>query len=485
MTGLGSSRRVFVLCTLAASVVFAPQTLFAVQKKSKCRWPGSMWSTSANLYLDRARSNANLEEKRDLFQKTVEVSLEGIRKDSDNAQHYARAAEGYIGLGNLPAADSLLKKAQALLPACEEEIGTIRYNAWVQAYNAGVTHLRSDETERALEQFERAALIHDKRSETFLRLGSLYARMSNDLRLEGADGATAPEDTFLQKALDAYRKALEIAQKPDEREVAAFNLAQLLALNDRFEEAVEAYRAFLATDPEHVIAQTNLGVSLVRLANHLEEQDTPEAKTRAQEARAEAKAVYLNLADRPGLSLSDLRQVASGLSAVNEHAAAARAFRMILEEQPYDYDALVRLANSFYLADQPDSLLKVAEKLVELYPNRSQLLAFLAHAHREAGNTRAALAVLEERDRMKVEVADLTVEFNEETNALTVRGRLENRSLAPGTPIELRFELLDSEGQIVATETVSKPAPSKDSTVDFEVKAQASDRIAGFRYSIL
>jgi hypothetical protein len=183
--------------------------------------------------------------------------------------------------------------------------------------------------------------------------------------------------------------------------------------------------------------------------------------------------------------LGDLRQVATGLVVVDAHAAAARAFRTILEERPYDHDALVGLANSFYLADQPDSLLKVAEKLVELYPNRTQLLAFLAHAHRETGNTKAALAVLERRDAMKVEVADLDVDFDEETNALTVRGRLQNRGLTPGRPIELRFELLDREGQIVTTETVSKPAPAKDSSVDFELKAQASEGVVGFRYSIL
>ena len=477
------SRRLWPGFVLAATVILVPHTLAAAQEK--CRWPGSMWATSANLYLDRARGNPDIQTQRDLFQKTLEVSLEGIGKDADNAQHYARAAEGYVGLGDLAGADSMLTKAEELAPACKDEIDKIRYNAWAVAFNAGVGHLRSGDTEKAIHQFERANLIYRSRPEAFLQLGSLYARKAQDLQFQDGDAGKARADSLTEKAIAAYQNAIEVAEKPDHQEIAAFNLAQLLAINDRYEAAVDAYRVYLESNPDHVIAQTNLGIMLLRLADHVESQESPQAKARAETARAEAKEIYSELSMRPDLTLDDLRQVGSGLLTLGDYAAAAATFRLLLEERPYDYDALVNLANSFYLADQADSLLPVAKKLVELYPNQGNPMAYLAHAHRELGDTRTALKVLEEREAMKIEVQDLDVRFDAQANSLTVTGRIQNRSLAPGTPVELRLELLDHEGQIIATEEISKPAPAKESSVSFEATLQTSDQVAGFRYSIL
>ncbi|MGH7545822.1 MAG: tetratricopeptide repeat protein, partial [Gemmatimonadota bacterium] len=432
------SRRLWPGFVLAATVVLAPHALDAAQQK--CRWPGSMWATSANLYLDRARSNPDFQEQRDLFQKTLEVSLDGIGKDADNTQHYARAGEGYVGLGDLAGADSMLTKAEELAPACKEEIEKIRYNAWAAAFNAGVGHLRSGDTEKAIDQFERASAIYQGRPEAFLQLGSLYARKAQDLQLQNGDGAKARADSLTERAMAAYRQAIEVAKEPDHQEIAAFNLAQLLAINDRYEAAVDAYRAYLESNPDHVIARTNLGIMLLRLADHVEPQNNPQAKARAEAARAEAKELYGELSMRPDLTVDDLRLVGSGLLTLGDYAAAAATFGLLLEERPYDYDALVNLANSYYLADQPDSLLPVAKKLVELYPNQGNPMAYLAHAHRELGDTRMALKVLEEREAMKVEVQDLDARFDAQANSLTVTGRIQNRSLAPGTPVGLRLE---------------------------------------------
>lgn len=477
------SRRRWLSLTLAATFVLVPVTLFAAQRKEKCRWPGSMWATSANLYLKNARGNPRPEESREHFQKALEVSFEGIQKDPDNSQHYARAGEAYVGLGDLASADSMLAQAEKRNPACQEEIKIVRENAWAAAFNAGVSHLRGDNADRALEQFKRANAIYQGRPEALLQIGALYSRKADDARLAGDAGA-ARADSFTQAAVAAYRKAVQVATRPDHQEIAAFNLAQILALNERYPEAAEAYRTYLKGKPDHVVAQTNLAITLLRWAESLADQTSPDAKARADEARAHAKEIYADLMARPDLTTEDLRQVGAGLMTLGEYASATRVFRQVLEARPYDHDALVNLANIFYLADQPDSLLPVAKKLVELYPNQTNHMAFLAHAYREKGETRQALAVIEERERMAVEVADLSVTFDEQANAVTVRGLLHNRKLAAGTPVEIRFELLDPQGQIVATEAVSQTAPEKDATVNFSVKVQASGKVAGFRYSI-
>ncbi len=489
MTGGRPSAWIWVPLTLAATLLLAPDTLLGAQKK-KCRWPGSMWATSAALYLERAKANPNLEERRELYEKTIEISLEGIEKKPDNSQHYVRAAEGYVGLGNLAAADSMLDRAGELQPACADEIDDIRESAWVAMFNTAVGSARSGDTERALEQFERANAIYQKRPEALLQLGVLYTQKAELVRLEAAraQGAeagplAAQADSLLAAAIQAYRKALTAATKPDHKEAASFNLAQLLALNDRYQEAADAYRAFLKDDPDNIVANTNLAVALTRWGESLERTETPDAKSRAAELHKEAAGVYERLLEHKGLTPDDLLAIGTGLLNLGNYTAAARALRQVLDTRPYDHDAWLNLANNFFLAEMPDSLLPVAQKLTELYPNHTNNLAFLAHAYRETGSPQKALEVIQRREAIPFEIDDLDYEIDSKESSVVLKGRIRNLKLQPGTPIAVRFEFLDKSGQIVASQEVSQPAPDKERDVPFEVSLRATGNVAGFRYS--
>lgn len=475
---------------IMALALFAHAADGVAQTKEKCKWPGSMWATSANLYLKTARENPRPEESRRLYEKALEVSLEGMAQDPDNSQHYMRGGEALVGLSDFVGADSLLDRAEAMEPACQQEIRQVRERAWGNAFNAGVGFLRSGDENQALIQFEKANAIFQGRPEALLQLGVTYSRRADRARLEAAaaDSATAARlntraDSLVEAALAAYRTAAAVAQKPEHQEIASFNLAQILALNDRFEEAVEAYTKYLEQRPDNVVAQTNRAIMLTRWAEKLDAEEAPESKARAEELRKRAQEAYKELLARAALNPDDAFQVGAGLLRLRDLTGAAQAFRRVLNVRPYDHEALLNLANAFYLAEKGDSLLPVAQELVTRYPNNSNYLAFLAWSYRETGAPQKALEVIERREQLPFEVDDLDLAFHEQDNSFTLSGRIRNLKLNPGAPVAVRFEFLDEKGQIVATQEISQPAPEQGATTDFEIRFQAAGSVAGFRYA--
>lgn len=487
MTHPCPSRARWAIVILAmTAAVFARTTDGVAQKREKCRWPGSMWATSAKLYLKTARENPRPDESRELYAKALEVSLEGISQDPANSQHYIRGGEASVGLGDFVGADSLLDRADEMEPACRDEVLQIRERAWANAFNAGVGYVRSGNESQALVRFERANAIYQGRPEALLQLGALYSKQADEIRQEAmaADSATAAAlnaraDSLLDAAVQAYRKAAEVAQRPEHQEVASFNLAQILAANDRFEEAVAAYRKYLERRPDNVVAQTNQAVVLARWAETVEDGGTPADSARAEEIRKEARQVCHLILARPDLGADDALHAGRLLLRLKELDGAAKAFRRVLAVRPYDHEALLSLANTLYLAERADSLLSVAEELVKRYPNNTNHLAFLAWAYRETGATRKALEVIEQRDQLGFEVDDLELAYK----TFTLTGRIRNLKLKAGALAAIRFEFLDEKGQIVATQEVSKPLPEPEATTDFEIRFQVAGSVAGFRYS--
>src|SRR5690606_10693846 len=171
-------------------------------------------------------------------------------------------------------------------------------------------------------------LIYDKMPNARLQLGGLYARK----------GET-------ERAIEAYRGALEILRGPasqtvperqreqwrENEEAAAFNLAQLLAGAGRDEEAAQAYRDFLAREPQNRTAKSNLAIVLGRMG-----------KTE------EASEIYTELMSQPDLTDSELFSIGIGLYNAEEFERAAEAFRKTLAVNPHSRDALYNLAQAIY-----------------------------------------------------------------------------------------------------------------------------------------
>lgn len=481
-----------LLACLLAGALFP--TAASAQKQRKPS--NNMWTRSARLYLDRARTNPRFEEKQELYRQALEAIQKGIEEDPGNAQVWLIAGQVYVQLDSAQQAHEAFSKAVELYPPYEKDVETERRNAWARWHNEGIGAIQQQDYERALERFQAADLIYDKLPNARLQLGALYLRM----------GET-------DRAIEAFRGALEILRGPardavpakdreqwrQNEEVAAFNLAQLLANAGRYEEAEQEYRAFLEREPKNRTAKSNLAIVLTRLGR-----------------TDEANRIYGELLDEPDLTEEDYQVIGIGLLSGDEFDRAAEAFRKALALNPYSRDAMYNLAQAIYRqglaleerrqAASGDEQVKAATDLGALYaelenlaeklravdPYNRNALLLLAHAYRGQGDLAVqdaaksdewrakALEVLREQENLPFEVKDLVMTPGE--GKVRVSGLLQNAKLAAGTPVTIEMSIVGKDGQTVGTQEITVSAPEAEQAVSFEAEIEVSGEPAGFRY---
>src|SRR5206468_5647448 len=110
-------------------------------------------------------------------------------KDADKVLHEALTTGGqeknpaawyylarYYALQNdLAGADTAFARAQALAPACKEDISTWRRVFWVPVFNDGVKAWQAGNTDSATASFRRANAIYGGEPSGFIYLGTLFA----------------------------------------------------------------------------------------------------------------------------------------------------------------------------------------------------------------------------------------------------------------------------------------------------------------------
>lgn len=455
---------------------------------------GGKWPTSAELYIDRAKKNANPEDKHDLYQQAVDIAREGFQEQPGNPRNYLYAGQAYIGLDNYEQADSMFTKAVDLWSCYHATIDSLRFNAWRQAFNLGVRYDRQDDKERAVDYYRHAYVIYKTQPQPLLQLGSYYAQEAQS----AGDSVTqaALQDTaidMLQKALDAIgeSKRLTDENRLEYNRAATFNLAQLLALQDRYKEAAQAYDNFLDVEPDNATAKSNLAVVLTLAAEDMSDSAdaaTDSAQKTEMEARADslrglALTQYKDLMQQEGLPASEYQNIGTGLQRLKANAEAVEAFRDALALEPYRANTLEQLALTLYSESRYDTLATVAETLTARYPANMNNLAILANAYRELDKRQKALTILERREALPFELLNLQITHQDST--YTIAGHLQNRKLDPGTPIQVRFDLRTADGQVPDSLQLSTQAPEQGVPTPFSVSTTSLEKIAGFTYSVV
>jgi tetratricopeptide (TPR) repeat protein len=456
---------------------------------------GGMYATSAELYLDRARQNADPEDKAKLYRQAVDVLRDGFERQPDNPRNYELAGQAFVGLNQYAAADSAYTTAVEMWSCYSGRIDTLRYNAWVPAFNRAVGYSQQGNEERALESYQAAWTIYKELPQSMLQIGTIYTQRALTAETD------EEREELQEKAIEAYSVAADVlaqrparlseAQQQEYGRAATFNMAQLLAFEERFEEAGRAYTDFLEQEPGNVDAMSNAAVVLTRAAGQKNEQaaeleDGPEKERLLAEAdslRSVANGFYDELLAREDLGAGDYHNIGLGLIQIGIYEQAKIAFRKALEIQPYRLNSLEQLARVVFAAQQYDTLAVVAKTLVERYPLSLDNLALLANAYRETEELDNALATLERREALPCEISDLELESEEGT--YTIRGYLVNLHMAPDAPIELQFDFYDDSGEVVSSETATVTAPAEQGSVSFDVTTESEAGISGFAYKPL
>ncbi len=420
---------------------------------------------SAELYLTQALSAEEEAQARTRFEQALQASLAGITADPGNPKSFYQAGQAYVGLNDFVGADSMLTRAEELHPVYELESVQWRERGWVEAYNQAITPLNEGNLERAVELFEQADALYSARPEALLQLGSLYSRMDR------------PED-----AVEAFRKAAEMLEGTREEQladtagaeiweqhwqIATLGLGQSYMLAEMYPEAADHFGSLLAEDPGNVEIMGNLAGVLSQLGQ-----------------ADSVQALYDNLLNRADLSERDLFNAGVGLYQIENYGKAGEAFQKAADMNPFNRDARLNLAQTYYAAEMWNELIPAAREVLKVDPRNSLVWIFLTRALSETEQTEEANAVFQEFEAIGYEVQNLRLEPGANGGAV-IYGEVKNTSLEPGTTVTLRFHFGGPEGQEIGTVDVRVQAPEAEGVRAFQGELQSSQPVTGYTYEVI
>ncbi len=417
----------------------------------------------AVLFLVQAMS-ADEDERAAFYERALEAAEAGIEADPENPQSYYQAGEALLGLGEVERAGEMFDRAEELHPRYIIETDFLREEAWLEAFNTAAELVQEGDREGARTYFERAHAIHQGRPEAMLNLAEYYQ-----------------EEGRLDEAADLYQQSIEVITGPrtegmDEeileqweeyREIALFNRAQILFESERYAEAAEIYEQILAEDPESLMAVSNLAVSLVAAGE--EEQ---------------ARAIYDDLMNRPGLDARDMFSIGVGLYQAEDFEQSARAFGEAWEAVPNHRDAAFNHLQALFIAEQTDEFLDVAERVIEVDPNNLQAYQMLAQTLVQQDREPDAVEVIERMEALPFFVTGL--ELHPVDGGVALVGQVvNNQDGMEGSTARLRVSFYNTEGDEVGTAETEVELAGYEEPVQFQADLATDSDVFGFRYEVL
>jgi tetratricopeptide (TPR) repeat protein len=411
-----------------------------------CVDQGNRNTRSAEVEFSLAASRTDTRPQEERYQRALEKLEENWSLPEVPERSYLLAANAYLQLRDLVGADSMLTTLVEVAPQCEEQAQRMRFNAWVDQFNAGIEALRQGDSPTALERFETANMINrDARSLAYA--GQIHQQNGDEPR-----------------ATELYEMALEAGGEDEIVRTASINLASLKQRAGDIEGALEIYEDYSSRNPDDVLGRLNFAIALMDA-----------------EREDEAQAIFSDLMNRDDLTFNQWSQVGIGLYRAQNFARAAEAFERAYEMNPHNKETLENLANAHYQAERYAELLPLAEELVERYPLERVPYNLVANSHRELGDPEAALALLERRDALPVEIlrSQLTPM---DGNVYSIDGEAMARTAEAGATLSIPVTLVDENGSDVMTESLELTVPAEGETAAFSLQLETDAPIAGFRY---
>jgi tetratricopeptide (TPR) repeat protein len=409
----------------------------------------------------RLSQTATLYLRQDRPERALQLALEGIAAEPGNPVHDFLAGAAYARMGELTEAARHFSEAEQIYPAYELQTEPEREAAWGDAFNAGLEAYENGDVDGAIGLWFDATALYDLRPEAHRNLASVLA-------IEGR----------YDEAIETYRAGLAgLGKRPatrvldphevEERAEAARrmeeDLSRMLLLTNRYAEAEPLLRRQLEREPGSIQLRGDLAGALAGQGRH-----------------AEAQALYSTLSEE-GLAATQLFDLGVGLFRASDFRRAAEAFKKLTELRPRSRDAWFNYANSLFAAQDWASLASAGKRLVTLDPLGENAYLITARAQLEIGDEAAARRSLGLADSAPVHLDDLRLRRS--GRETTVQGRVTANAASAGTPVPLRFVFLGDAGEElgVAALTVAAPTPGQSTSFDVSFAMRA----AAYNYELL
>ncbi|HMA40108.1 MAG TPA: tetratricopeptide repeat protein [Gemmatimonadales bacterium] len=497
--------------------------------------PGNYLVNSAVLYLkNAAQTRFDDQKKKDLSDanRSLTQALTSGGQDKNPAAWYY-LGRYYVIQNDAYGADSAFDRAEALFPACKDDIWLFRRNAlWVPAFNAGVAALNAQQYDSAVAAFRRAAVVYDEEPQGLTTLATAFFNMPAETYLPESTfrrmNPAVPDSQF-QAAYDAatrtrydsaakyFRLGIVAAQDPKfarERSDAMFNLANSFYAAQRYDSAASGYAEYLKVMPNDAQALARLGdvlqtagqkdsamsvyATIIAHADSMDAlslfnagvsiyngappfPDTVRVSADCRRSRAPGRTPAqrrLIVAQCDSVAADSVKKREA--TAAQNYSLAAQAFEAGLAHNAQSRDGLFNLANAYLALRQPDKMLPVAQRLVAIDPMNRNSVRLVAQAWALKSRSDSALHYVTLSDSLLP--VDVTVaSFAPGEQNVSLSGLIANYHSSPSTPLTLVFEFLDASGKVVATQTVDVPAIPAEGNHAFQTQAIGAGIIA-WRY---
>ncbi len=477
--------------TLLALALLTP-ALAEAQRPSS-----SMHTNSAQLYLGRALGTQVAAEKTKLFDQALGAATQGVQAQPGNSKTWFVLGTVYAAMGDAIGADSAFDKAEQMWPEYKEETETERLRAFAAASNKGVLALQQNDLPTAIAALEGASRVYDKRPTALLNLGTIYARQNKP-----AEAVTA-----FRGALAILRGPERAGLKPEEEkqwaeweEAVSLNMAQMLAMSDKNDEAAAAYEEYLKRNPNNTLVRSNLAVVYSRMGK-----------------REEAARVYNELLGQD-LTAEDFFRVGVGLRRAQQLDRAAEAFTKSLAKNPQSQEAYFNLAYTLWETIQPleearskaaaaeqtrmaaqlrpmyEKLLENAIKSREFDPTNRNVLALMQRAYRGLADMTKDV---KQQNEYKLKIPPLITDYEAlpfevtaitmttEDKKTTVEGKIVNIKTTKGQPMKIRVAVVDATGKELGAQDLSVVAPDVEAEAEFKAEFTTDAAPAGWKYAIV
>ena len=397
----------------------------------------------------------------------LESINEGLLREIDNPEAYLHLGIVHAELSHYLAADSAFDQAEAMYPEyVNEPAGTTpyRFNGWVAAYNEATAMLDAQDPEGAIEMFELANVLFDKRPEAYLNIGAQKAGLGeHEASIEAWQSAIAVIES---PDIDPGDEAARLAWDTDLWTMAHTNLGIVLQMAERGEEAVGVYETILERFPENADARSALAVVLA-----------------ATGQGAGALTIFEEiLASETGSPL-DYFNAGVSLYQAEAYDRAVVGFEKALGLSPMYRDALQNLVQALNVLENWEAQIPNSERLLEIDPHNEFGYQMHIRAMIQAGRQADGVAALEVMQGLPFVTDNILLQ---PMNAgASVSGQAINKTLPPGTSVTLRFTFYGNDSMALGTEDIEVTISDPEVAHPFQVSFDADVPVVGYGYEFV
>ncbi len=425
-----------------------------------------------------------------------EAILENGQAENPAAWYYLGRV--YLFLADVVGADSAFSKAEALAPACKDEILGFRRATAVALQEPAGLFLQAEKFDSALTVYRLAAVIYPGSAPVFMAMGTLF-ELGNQpdsaivyfrkaAALGGDDRSSAlarqrlaiifAQSGQVDSAAVYYRLVISGAQASGDNDLsnrATKSLAALFYNAERYREAIPLLRASMGYGPDDGSARQLLAASY-RAVGQVDSADMVLREGGAAAGGAGPDTSSANYFINRGAAYYQ----------ANEPAKAAADFEAALVREPDNRVALRNLVATYYGLHDAPKLAEVAGRIVALEPLSESARRFQIQGYLWT-NQRAELEPLsEELVALPVNLEELQLQVSGANVTLSGiatgrSGKTPKGAAVPPTAVALVFEFLDAGGNVVTTVNATLPALQAGATSPVAVSATGQG-ITDWRY---